>query len=155
MLKDELYVDRLSGFSFRTKYDLLKKEVTEIESQIRQLNEGLDSLGRLLQRSVLSRSLSRFFGCPCFAFLRGNSVQESLISSAIFSFLILFRYVFHFYENILYLFTLFRTCVSFEGFFLVSLDLTESILSGHFFRILCGLVLVIIYGFFNTKRILL
>jgi len=54
VLKDELYVDRLSGFSFRTKYDLLKKEVTEIESQIRQLNEGLDSLGRLLQRTVES-----------------------------------------------------------------------------------------------------
>ena len=99
--------------------------------------------------------ISHSFGGPYFAFLRGNPVQESLISSAIFSFLILFRYVFHFYENILYLFTLFRTCVSFEGFFLVSLDLTESILSEHFFRTLCGLVLVIIYGFFNTKRILL
>lgn len=53
VLKDELYVDRLSGFSFRTKYDSLKKEVSDIESQIRQLNEGLDSLNRLLQRFVM------------------------------------------------------------------------------------------------------
>ena len=49
-LKDELYFDRLSGFSFRTRYESLRKEASDIESQIRQLNEALDALGRMLQR---------------------------------------------------------------------------------------------------------
>lgn len=54
VLKDELCFDRLAVFSLRTRYESLKKDVTEIEAQIRQLNEGLETLTRVQQRSVTS-----------------------------------------------------------------------------------------------------
>ena len=49
-LKDELVFDRLAAFSVRTKYDALKKEVTDFETQIRQLNDCLDTLVRMQER---------------------------------------------------------------------------------------------------------
>ena len=67
MLKDELVFDRLAGFSLRTKYESLKKDTAEVETHVRQLNECMESLTRLQQRSELfsmylyqdSRSLTR------------------------------------------------------------------------------------------------
>lgn len=53
MLKDELVFDRLAGFSLRTKYESLKKDTAEVETHVRQLNECMESLTRLQQRSEL------------------------------------------------------------------------------------------------------
>ena len=50
LLKDELVFDRLAGFSLRTKYESLKREVADVESHRRQLSEQIDSLTRMQQR---------------------------------------------------------------------------------------------------------
>lgn len=50
ILKDELVFDRLAGFSLRSKYESLKKDVGDVEGHVRQLAECLDSLNRMQQR---------------------------------------------------------------------------------------------------------
>ena len=50
LLKDELVFDRLAGFSLRTKYESLRREVVDVETHIRQLSEQIDSLTRAQQR---------------------------------------------------------------------------------------------------------
>ncbi|XP_046447041.1 uncharacterized protein LOC124196209 isoform X2 [Daphnia pulex] len=59
VLKDELVFDRLAGFSLRTKYDSLKKDTAEVEAHVRQLNECMESLTRLQQRSLESNSYNK------------------------------------------------------------------------------------------------
>ena len=58
-LKDELVFDRLAGFSLRTKHEALKKEVAEIETQIRQCTDCLDTLVRMQQRYARLMQISR------------------------------------------------------------------------------------------------
>ncbi len=50
LLKDELVFDRLAGFSLRTKYESLRREVVDVEVHIRQLSEQIESLTRAQQR---------------------------------------------------------------------------------------------------------
>nr|CAH0101404.1 unnamed protein product [Daphnia galeata] len=59
VLKDELVFDRLAGFSLRTKYESLKKDTAEVETHVRQLNECMESLTRLQQRSLESNSYNK------------------------------------------------------------------------------------------------
>ncbi len=61
MLKDELIFDRLAGFSLRTKFEALKKDVVDVESHVRQLNDCLDSLNRMQQRYLKKRNRFIFF----------------------------------------------------------------------------------------------
>jgi hypothetical protein len=51
-LKNELVVDRLASIPVRSRYEALKKEATELESQIKQLHDALDTLLRIQQRYV-------------------------------------------------------------------------------------------------------
>lgn len=51
-LKDELVIDRLSAVQVRPSNDALRKEAGELEAQIRQIQDALDTLVRIQQRSV-------------------------------------------------------------------------------------------------------
>lgn len=51
-LKNEIVVDRLASIPVRGRYEALKKEATELESQIKQLHDALDTLLRIQQRYV-------------------------------------------------------------------------------------------------------
>lgn len=51
-LKDELVIDRLSAVQVRPSHDALRKEANELEGQIRQIQDALDTLIRIQQRSV-------------------------------------------------------------------------------------------------------
>ncbi|XP_066994256.2 SH3 and cysteine-rich domain-containing protein 3 isoform X7 [Anabrus simplex] len=53
-LKNEIVVDRLSSVSARARYDALRKEELELETQIKQLQDSLDTLLRIQQRSLES-----------------------------------------------------------------------------------------------------
>ncbi|XP_033611428.1 uncharacterized protein LOC111874632 isoform X2 [Cryptotermes secundus] len=53
-LKNEIVVDRLASVPVRGRYESLKKEATELESQIKQLHDALDTLLRIQQRSLES-----------------------------------------------------------------------------------------------------
>ncbi|XP_021916286.1 uncharacterized protein LOC110828105 isoform X2 [Zootermopsis nevadensis] len=53
-LKNEVVVDRLASITVRSRYDALKKEASELESQIKQLHDALDTLLRIQQRSLES-----------------------------------------------------------------------------------------------------
>uniref|UniRef100_A0A1V1FKT3 Putative cysteine-rich protein 13 n=1 Tax=Reticulitermes speratus TaxID=60591 RepID=A0A1V1FKT3_9NEOP len=53
-LKNEIVVDRLASIAVRSRYDALKKEASELESQIKQLQDALDTLLRIQQRSLES-----------------------------------------------------------------------------------------------------
>jgi hypothetical protein len=49
-LKNEIVVDRLASVPVRSRYEALKKEAAELESQIKQLHDALDTLLRIQQR---------------------------------------------------------------------------------------------------------
>jgi predicted nucleic acid-binding Zn-ribbon protein len=51
-LKSEIVVDRLASIAVRSRYEALKKEASELESQIKQLQDALDTLLRIQQRYV-------------------------------------------------------------------------------------------------------
>ncbi|XP_049823029.1 uncharacterized protein LOC109597113 isoform X3 [Aethina tumida] len=51
-LKDELVIDRLSAVQVKPSHDALKKEAMDLESEIRQIQDALDTLLRIQQRSV-------------------------------------------------------------------------------------------------------
>lgn len=66
-LKDELVIDRLSAVQVRPSYDALRKEAADLEAQIRQVQDSLDTLLRIQQRS-LEASL----------FNKANEIQEDI-----------------------------------------------------------------------------
>jgi hypothetical protein len=49
-LKNEVVVDRLASLPVRSRYDALKKEASELDGQIKQLHDALDTLLRIQQR---------------------------------------------------------------------------------------------------------
>nr|CAH7722061.1 unnamed protein product [Callosobruchus chinensis] len=51
-LRDELVVDRLSALHLKPSHDALKHESLELETQVRQIRDALDTLVRVQQRSV-------------------------------------------------------------------------------------------------------
>lgn len=51
-LRDELVVDRLSALQIKPSHDALKKESQDLEIQVRQIQDALDTLLRIQQRSV-------------------------------------------------------------------------------------------------------
>ncbi|KAJ8976792.1 hypothetical protein NQ317_014135 [Molorchus minor] len=51
-LKNELVIDRLSAVQIKPSHDALKKEALDLEAQIRQIQDALDTLLRIQQRSV-------------------------------------------------------------------------------------------------------
>ncbi|XP_045474669.1 uncharacterized protein LOC123680682 isoform X6 [Harmonia axyridis] len=51
-LKDELVIDRLSAVQLKPSHDALSKEAADLEIQIRQIKDSLDTLVRVQQRSV-------------------------------------------------------------------------------------------------------
>ena len=51
-LKNEIVVDRLASIQIRGRYESLKKEASELDSQIKQLHDALDTLLRIQQRYV-------------------------------------------------------------------------------------------------------
>jgi hypothetical protein len=51
-LKNEIVVDRLASIPVRSLHEALKKEASELESQIKQLHDSLDTLLRIQQRYV-------------------------------------------------------------------------------------------------------
>jgi len=58
-LRNELTLERLASIHpIRPRFDALKKEATDLETQIKQLTDALDNLLRMQQRSV---SIFRFF----------------------------------------------------------------------------------------------
>lgn len=66
-MKDELVIDRLSAVQVRPSHDALKKEAFDLETQIRQIQDSLDTLLRIQQRS-LEASL----------FNKANEIQEDI-----------------------------------------------------------------------------
>ncbi|XP_063929355.1 uncharacterized protein LOC135141810 isoform X2 [Zophobas morio] len=51
-LKDELVIDRLSAVQVKPSHDVLRKEAADLEAQIRQIQDALETLVRIQQRSV-------------------------------------------------------------------------------------------------------
>ncbi|XP_044755270.1 uncharacterized protein LOC123314203 [Coccinella septempunctata] len=51
-LKDELVIDRLSALQLKPSHDALSKEAADLDVQIRQIKDSLDTLVRVQQRSV-------------------------------------------------------------------------------------------------------
>lgn len=49
-LKNEIIIDRLATLPVRSKHDALKKEALDLETQIKQLSDALDTLLRIQQR---------------------------------------------------------------------------------------------------------
>lgn len=66
-LKDELVIDRLSALQVKPSYDALRKEAADLDTQIRQIQDALDTLLRIQQRS-LEASL----------FNKANEIQEDI-----------------------------------------------------------------------------
>lgn len=66
-LKDELVIDRLSALQVKPSYDALRKEAADLDAQIRQIQDALDTLLRIQQRS-LEASL----------FNKANEIQEDI-----------------------------------------------------------------------------
>lgn len=66
-LKDELVIDRLSALQIKPSYEALAKEAADLDAQIRQIQEALDTLLRIQQRS-LEASL----------FNKANEIQEDI-----------------------------------------------------------------------------
>jgi len=50
VLKDEVVQDRLSAAALKLRHESLKKEMVELESEMRQLQDSLDTLIRMQQR---------------------------------------------------------------------------------------------------------
>lgn len=53
-LKNELVVDRLAAVQVKPSHDALKKEALDLEVQIKQVQDALDTLVRIQQRSLES-----------------------------------------------------------------------------------------------------
>ncbi|KAG5894684.1 hypothetical protein JTB14_014333 [Gonioctena quinquepunctata] len=51
-LRNELVIDRLSAVQIKPSHDALRKEFQDLEAQIRQIQDALDTLLRIQQRSV-------------------------------------------------------------------------------------------------------
>lgn len=66
-LKDELVIDRLSAVQVRPSHDALRKEANDLDSQIRQIQDSLDTLLRIQQRSAESA-----------LFNKANELQEDI-----------------------------------------------------------------------------
>ncbi|XP_065155671.1 uncharacterized protein Stacl isoform X4 [Atheta coriaria] len=66
-LKDELVIDRLSAVQVRPSHDALRKEAVDLDLQIRQINDALETLIRLQQRSVEAQ-----------LFNKANEIQEDI-----------------------------------------------------------------------------
>ncbi|XP_017768870.1 PREDICTED: uncharacterized protein LOC108557011 isoform X5 [Nicrophorus vespilloides] len=66
-LKDELVIDRLSAVQVKPSHDALRKQAIELDAQIRQIQDALDTTVRLQQRS-LEASL----------FNKANEIQEDI-----------------------------------------------------------------------------
>ncbi|KAG8272211.1 hypothetical protein J6590_046089 [Homalodisca vitripennis] len=54
-LKNELVVDRLASVQVRSRYETLRVEAAELETQIKQLQDALDTMARIQQRSLESQ----------------------------------------------------------------------------------------------------
>ena len=71
ILKDEVIQDRLTLVSLRNRSEGLKKEMAELESDMRQLQDALDTLLRMQTRSVtIETSGINYLECPecCWSF---------------------------------------------------------------------------------------
>lgn len=66
-LKDELVIDRLASVQVKPSFDALKKEAADLELQIKQIQEALDTLLRIQQRSVEAN-----------LFNKANEIQEDI-----------------------------------------------------------------------------
>lgn len=53
-MKDELIIDRLSAVQVLPAHDALKKEAIDLDAQIRQIQDSLETLVRIQQRSLES-----------------------------------------------------------------------------------------------------
>lgn len=53
-LKDQLVLDRLSAVQVQPAHEALRKESADLEAQIRQIQDSLDTLLRIQQRSLES-----------------------------------------------------------------------------------------------------
>ncbi|XP_075235389.1 SH3 and cysteine-rich domain-containing protein isoform X1 [Lycorma delicatula] len=54
-LKNEIVIDRLASIQIRQKYESLRIEAMELETQIKQLQDALDTMLRIQQRSLESQ----------------------------------------------------------------------------------------------------
>ncbi|XP_054275367.1 uncharacterized protein LOC128994676 isoform X10 [Macrosteles quadrilineatus] len=54
-LKNEVVVDRLASIQVRSRYEALRVEAVELETQIKQLQDALDTMVRIQQRSLESQ----------------------------------------------------------------------------------------------------
>lgn len=61
--KNELVTSYTSVSEIREKHDALKMEMVKLEAQIKQLQDSLDTLLRIQQRSVYVRVLSTYSYC--------------------------------------------------------------------------------------------
>ncbi|XP_043216928.1 uncharacterized protein LOC122379073 isoform X12 [Amphibalanus amphitrite] len=68
-LRDELVLDRLASLSLHSRYGALQREAVELDTKIRQLQDCVDSLVRLQQRSLESN-----------LFNKSNELQEEISS---------------------------------------------------------------------------
>lgn len=60
-------IDRLSAVQVRPSHDALRKEAVDLDLQIRQINDALETLIRLQQRSVEAQ-----------LFNKANEIQEDI-----------------------------------------------------------------------------
>ncbi|XP_049782830.1 uncharacterized protein LOC126184482 [Schistocerca cancellata] len=67
LLKNEIIVDRLASVSVRTRLDALRKEAMDLEQQMKQNQDALDTLLRIQQRSLESS-----------LFNKANELQEDI-----------------------------------------------------------------------------
>lgn len=58
-MKDELVVDRLASIQVKPSHEALRKESTELEAQIKQTQDALDTLVRIQQRSLESNLFNK------------------------------------------------------------------------------------------------
>ncbi|CAH1122786.1 unnamed protein product [Ceutorhynchus assimilis] len=92
-LKDELVIDQLSAVQIKPSHDALKKESDDLKAQIRQIQDALDTLLRIQQRSVEASlynkanelqediSMKRFDLRVAQIHLRAINAQKELFSS--------------------------------------------------------------------------
>lgn len=52
-LKNELVVDRLANLDVRAGYDTIRAELMDLESQMKQIQDSVETLKRLQQRFYL------------------------------------------------------------------------------------------------------
>lgn len=53
-LKNELVVDRLANLDVRAGYDTIRAELMDLESQMKQIQDSVETLKRLQQRFYLA-----------------------------------------------------------------------------------------------------